>query len=39
MCGDRKASSPRVMQTVFFSQAPVASTDGPERASLIGRGV
>ena len=26
MCGDTKASSPRVMQTVFFSHAPVART-------------
>ncbi len=39
MCGDRKASSPRVMQIVFFSQAPVASTEGPARGSRIGRGV
>ena len=39
MCGDKNASSPRVTQTVFFNQAPQASTEGPARASLIGRGV
>ena len=39
MCGDTKASSPRVMQIVFFSHAPLASTLGPLRGSLIGRGV
>ena len=38
-CGDRKASSPRVMHTVFFSHAPVASSGGPARGSLIGHGV
>ena len=39
MCCERKASSPRVRHTVFFSQAPEASTDGPARGSLIGAGV